>query len=332
MSTSKFEEEAPAPALPAGYAQTSCLVATVPEATGILAVDVSHLAYRSSFAYRELTTADGRFSGHVYGSCRLLLAALQNHLPPGRWLPVFAYDGVNAREVRQKILPAYKAKRGERYNPVPDVSAVTNLVTGLHIKHPDREGDDALAWAAERLARADRPFVVLSGDRDIWALRRYPGVQVWSPNLKRFVTSDDVTKAYSVTAPERIYLAKALFGDSSDGIRGLGFFKKQMAPHLQHPDCVDVESLYQLALAADKKVTTQNTKNKLELNRATVETHLQVVTPITTGFEPHHVRRGTNDQALFEAAMHHYECRTLVDKAPFFFGAEFYSGVQEEGV
>ena len=300
-------------------------MATPTEADRVLVVDVSNLAWRSAYAY-QLTTADGRFSGHVFGAVRLLHATLQNHVEPGRWCVVFCYDGPGGKAHRQAVLPAYKANREAReFNPCTEVAEALRLIPGVHAEAPGREGDDAVAWA---VAKTKKPAVVLSGDRDLWALTRHPHVQVFSPNLKRMVTPQDVLEHYHVTDPERIYLAKALFGDSSDGIKGVErLLKKQVAPHLNNPAVTDVATLYDAVELAPKEVTTLTTKAKLRDNRARVEANYAVVRPLPDGFGPQTVaftRATPENRAAFEALLTRYECKSLVARAGEFYGAEFY--------
>lgn len=326
--TAHFEDEEPTP-LCKGFTPTSRVVSNLSEATGLLVIDVSNLAYRSAYAYNELRTSTGAFSGHVYGSIRLILSTLKNNLSPGAWLLVFCYDGSNAKACRQAVLPSYKANRSaDRFNPLHDVRAALQHIPGIHISHPDREGDDAIAWAVEKMHRQDRQLVILSGDRDLWALLEFPGVKVLSPNLKRFVTLQDVKEHYLVDDPARIPFSKALFGDVSDGIKGVErLLKKHVSPHLNAMELNNTNHFLELVENAPKDVTSLNTKSKVRGAHLQILKNLQVISPYTTGFTTENVQKMPALAPARDAlrkTLDDYECVSLAERVEELFGAEFY--------
>lgn len=294
------------------------------DADGVLIIDLSNLAYRASYAYSDLMTSDGRRSGHVYGSLRLLLATLKNDIPPGAWCLVFCYDGIKSKVSRQAILPSYKSNRDEsRFNPIPDVHNVVVNIPGLHIKAENREGDDAVCWIVSKCQK-DGTNIILSSDRDLWALLKYPNVRILSPSLKRYVTPGDIKESYLVERPELIYLAKALFGDASDGVKGVErLLKKHVSPILNDENVTDVQEFYNAMDLSLKEVTPLKTKAKLIENRTRVEVNYKVILPDISGFGPStvtHTAISQNNLEKLIADMHHYEARSLIDQASIFFG------------
>lgn len=297
--------------LPEGYSRPLVVVDKPGGADGCVVVDVSNLAYRSLYAYGDLTTSDGRRSGSagvVFGSVRLLLSTMKNFLSGGRWCFVFCYDGQNAKALRQQVVPEYKANRDDgRFNPIPDAKAVLRFVPGLHVELAGKEGDDAIAWMAARCAKSCAKVVILTGDRDLWALTRFSNVRVLSPNLKRFVTPQDVLEHYLVTDPARIPLAKALFGDPSDGVRGVErLMKKHVAPMLKTPGVDTPEDFYvELGLLdsvdGPPPPMTVKTHAKLLAHKEKVLRNFKVVSPDLDGFGPGAVTRITTCEANRQA-------------------------------
>ncbi len=319
-------DDEPNQALP-GFSKPAYVVGSLAEATGVLAIDVSNCAYRASYGNPNLATASGTFTGHVFGALSILISTLKNCLESQNWLLVFCYDGPGARAFRQKTYPEYKANREDKFNPIPDVKAIFETLPGIHVQNYDREGDDAIAWAVGKMSKPGRPLVVWSGDKDLWALLQYPGVQVYSPNKDRFVNTDDIEEWYHTRDPNRIYLAKSMFGDS-DNIKGcFRLQKKQVKRSLNHPEVKDISSFLSVVLEAPE--ATAKTKMKLVEDRGKMERNLSVILPNTDGFDSTTVRKLPGDRDALYKRLEELECKSLLDKIGIFFGSEF-TGLQRE--
>ncbi len=321
----QFEDEAPAPA-----GDTTQLVEVVDKPKGAdvcLVVDVSNLAYRSFHAYSSLTTATGKLSGHVYGSVRLLLATLRNYLDPGKCCIVYCYDGKGAKELRRQTLPEYKAGRDDgRFNPCPEVKDALYRLPGLHVEQAEREGDDAMAWITEKLASSGQKVVLLTGDRDLWQLKRLPTVHVYSPNLKRYVIPDDIAAEYFVTDPGRIPLAKALFGDSSDGIKGVErLIRKTVAPLLNAVSATDIDAFLDLVRDCGASYLSAKALAKVLEAAPRLKANWAVILPMLHGFGPasvRHVPLTAESRAETERFLLGYDCVALVGMLDAIFGAK----------
>lgn len=333
----ELEDEAPSAA--SDKVKTTKIVGRLNDSTGVLIVDTSNIAYRACYGNPDLKTSRGEFTGHVFGALRSLLAVLQNHLDEGAWLPIFCYDGSHSKDERRQILPSYKANRDpNRFNPIPAVEMAFRMMPGLNVKHPQREGDDAIAWVVEKLNRGKRQAVVYSGDKDVWTLMKHPGVRVFSPNLERFVTAEDVLKEFHTT-PERIPLAKAFHGDPSDGVKGVErLVRKVMAPHINDAMEISVSQVYGRVRAAgeDSADLTPKERAKAAKLLAKVEPefkrvcdNFRVVTANTTGFTAEHVRSGEQNKPRLAGALEYMECRSLLSRIDDFFGAEMW--LQHDG-
>lgn len=325
--------------LPEGFAKQSKVTDNASEADGFLLVDVSNLAWRAGHAYEELTTKDGRKSGHIYGSLRMLLAGVKNYVPAGTWCIVFCYDGPDSKKLRREVLPGYKGNRDDgRWNPCPEVRSVLKLLPGIHIEHPEREGDDAIAWAADKMSRTGKQVIVLSGDKDTWGLLQIPGLKVYSPNLKAYVATEHLVKKFDgLTNPAGVYLHKSLFGDSSDCIKGIPrLLKKQVVWHIDASAGMPSAFLDSLDAApakarpgTDENFTSLATQAKIREGWATVETNLKVICPNITGFDKSNVLKvAISDPAKeqFSAALANYECNSMMSSVSYFFGSPFFVG------
>jgi DNA polymerase-1 len=164
----------------------------------------------------DLCRADGYPTGHIFRFFRTIYKwkrDFQGHL-------VFCYEGQERQ--RYEIFPEYKAgrKRDQEFNPGPDVMRLLSLIRCTELRPVGAEADDAIAAFIHR--KPDALHLVLSSDKDLWTLRG-PNVQIVS--FQEILTEEDIqkscTKHYGVATPKSITLAKALFGDKSDGLPGV---------------------------------------------------------------------------------------------------------------
>lgn len=132
---------------------------------------------------------------------------------------VVALEGDGA-ELRRRIFSGYKAQRAHAAHSGTflDLAAqVLNCLAGTVIRSPRGEADDAIAsYLHQRIGTEDRA-VVVSEDRDLWALVRDPSVEVHSTRLGAKLDEGWVLEKFGVRPP-RVRLLKALLGDSSDNL------------------------------------------------------------------------------------------------------------------
>ena len=304
------------------FAEPLTVVDSLTAAERVLIIDVSNLAHRSAWAYKDLTLHDGTPSGHVFGSTRLLISHLSNDFGPSPTLLVFAYDGRGARARRQEILPAYKATRDSdgRLNPVPQVKEVFRHIPGLHIEAEGFEGDDVIAAMAEIMSKRGKQTILLTADRDMWALMRHPGVRVFSPSKKRFVTLEDIEEEYLTPDPAKIPLVKAIFGDKSDGISGVfRLLRAHVKPTLNVDTVVDVDTFF---AQAERSEIPPKTMAKLAESRAAIETNLKVIQPIQgIGVQHVNVVKSTDlNRSYLNIALLNWGCQSLPAQTGIFFG------------
>lgn len=279
-----------------------------------LAIDNSHLCYRAYYANQELATSKGILSGHIYGAIKILISIFRDL--GTNICPIFCCDGKGAKAVRQAILPTYKANR--RILPVDPIgdckTKLLAFMPGLHVEKEGFEGDDAIAWVARTVPK-DKKVIVFSGDKDLYALKG-ENVQVYSPSKGRMVTDKDIFEEFHVTMPEKIYLAKSLFGDSSDEIRGVErLLKKQVEPVLEK--CLTPEEFYEILKEQPESMSDKQYHKTLAAKEA-VSKNYQVVLPRTEGFSKDDIKRvmksEENKNKLLET-LQEYECFSVVEDA-----------------
>lgn len=182
----------------------------------------------------DLCRTDGYPTGHVYRFFRTIYKwkrDFQGHL-------VFCYEG-NER-YRYDLFPEYKAgrKREKDFDPAPDVMRMLSLVQCTELKPIGAEADDAIAGFIQR--KPDALHLILSSDKDLWTCRG-PNVQIVS--FQEMLSEGDIkkscTKHFGVL-PKSITLAKAIFGDKSDGLPGVPrLLKKHVSSVLQYAEDPD---------------------------------------------------------------------------------------------
>jgi DNA polymerase I len=277
-------------------------------------IDISNMTYRSLWAHKELKTSKGAPSGHIYGVGQSILAMLRNELKDLSVKFCFCYDGINAKNRRREILPDYKGKRKPHdFDPMSEVKQFTYLWPGIHIEQEDMEGDDAIAFCVNM--RKGKPCIVWSGDKDMWALTKNPNCKIFSPNVKRFIVAEDILENYSIdNAPERIYLAKSLFGDASDNIQGIDRLqKKQIVSVLNSENVITPEDFYNKLGSTRPAFITENSWKKLLNGKERVFKNFQVIQP-QLDFKPESVKVVQLNKDLIKQSLINYECFSLLNQ------------------
>ena len=189
--------------------------------------------YRSFYAIRELTNAQGEPTNALFALARFLLRFEQEI--PHRYGAVVMDKGP-PRE-RLEILPEYKATRA----PMPEAlrSQLAPIRDWIHaagwpiVEEEGREADDLIAALVE--ARAGCEVMIVSHDKDLSQLVQ-PGVVLLTPGKRgSFVRFDEsaVQEKFGVP-PQAIPDYLALTGDAVDNIPGVaGVGPKTAAALLQ---------------------------------------------------------------------------------------------------
>ncbi len=198
----------------------------------VLVLDSASLYYRSFYALPEKMTApDGRPHNALRGFLSTLARLVDAHRPAGivacwddDWRPAWRVD----------LIPSYKAHRvadagdpaveAEPESLGPQAEAIAQVLDAWGIPRwgvPGYEADDVIGSV---VAQADRPCVVVTGDRDL--------VQVIGPTTRVLLTVnggmekwpllDESAAADRFGVPPQAYVDLAVLrGDPSDGLPGV---------------------------------------------------------------------------------------------------------------
>lgn len=191
----------------------------------ILLIDGHSILNRAFYGLPDLTNAEGKHTGAVYGFLNILFRILEEEKP--QYLTV-AFD-LHEPTFRHKMFEAYKGTR----KPMPEelreqVPLIKEMLTAMGVKivsKPGYEADDLLGTLAVRSEKEGMDVTILSGDRDLLQLAtekvmiRLPKTSRGKTTIENFHAAE-VLEKYQVTPPQIIEL-KALMGDSADNIPGI---------------------------------------------------------------------------------------------------------------
>ncbi|MFV2198724.1 5'-3' exonuclease [Nocardiopsis sp. LOL_012] len=199
--------------------------------TPLLLVDGHHLLYRCHFGFpARITSRDGtRDLTGVFGFLALLRKAHSAHAADHQTVVVF--DGEHGSTARAQADPAYKANRADAdHSPIqslPDTKRGLDLAGVPWTEIDTAEGDDVIATLTTGAVQADRPVLVMSGDRDLLQLLDQPRTRVLNTAAtaeRQITAAADVLDRFGVL-PRQWPDYRALTGDPSDnipGVRGVG--------------------------------------------------------------------------------------------------------------
>jgi 5'-3' exonuclease len=204
----------------------------------------------------KLTNAEGVPTGHTFSFLRALPKVISIFKPS---VLIFTLDAGYSN--RDKIDPEYKANRKKKKTNirVADVLPIIKAIPCFYLRREGYEADD-LSYTAMLALKNSKLFtnvIVLSKDYDMAYVLRY------YPKVKHFMTHDwELTPAglheRIGVLPNRLPLFKAIFGDSSDNIKGLklGRNKSIMLRNLHDPKIDDSTLLNMLTEDQLDKVHT----------------------------------------------------------------------------
>ncbi len=195
----------------------------------LLLVDYSSLLYRAYHSLPPSVPMQG-----VLGFLNMLGRLVTDRRPDRLgiavdedWRPAFRVDA----------LPVYKAQRvTEEEDPVGEQEEVgREVLRALGVAVLGADGYEAEDVIATLAARAREPVEIVSGDRDLFACVRDPGVRVLYPmtgvSMLAVVDEAEITRRYGI--PGRAYGDFAVLrGDPSDNLPGVPGIGEKTAAQL----------------------------------------------------------------------------------------------------
>ena len=179
----------------------------------ILLIDGHSILNRAFYGLPDLTNAEGRHTGAVYGFLNIMFRIMEEEKP--EYLTV-AFD-LSAPTFRHKRYEAYKGTR----KPMPEelreqVPLIKEMLAAMGINIMSLEGyeaDDLLGTVARRSEAKGMDVTILSGDRDLLQLAtdkvliRLPKTVRGKTTIENYHTAE-VLEKYQVTPPQIPHLAQ----------------------------------------------------------------------------------------------------------------------------
>ena len=199
----------------------------------ILVIDGNSIINRAYYGMRPLTTKSGKTTHAVYGMINIISRQL-NAVKPD--YAAVAFD-LKAPTFRHQMYDGYKAGRHatpeDLISQFPDAKECLALM-GLHVLElPGYEADDIQGTVAKMAhTQPDTEAYILSGDRDLLQLiDDKVTVLLATNNDTKHMDGAAFREEYGIDS-SRFVDMKALMGDSSDNIPGVGGVGKKTAQTL----------------------------------------------------------------------------------------------------
>lgn len=186
-------------------------------------VDGFYCAYRSAFAFKDLSTKDGRQSGLLFGFIRNLMTIVKKW--PNAEV-VVCWDSPSTW--RREAFAGYKATRPSsgKAKDRNQLRAVAHFCKHVGIGQAistGNEADDVIGT----LVDPARLNIIYSRDRDFCQLVEDGIVQVYSPktgSVPEVTFTEETVREHFGVPPKKLLLYRALRGDTSDNLPGLKRF------------------------------------------------------------------------------------------------------------
>lgn len=192
----------------------------------VLLIDANAVGY-SANQTRKLTTGDGKPTQAIFHSIKAIWGLCKRY--PG-YKPYILWDA--HCQWRFDLYPDYKGTRKRYKNQVeqremyheqrPDIERAFNLMGLIQIKHEGYEADDVAGVYASKIADIDDAKAVLyTGDKD-WLQLVSDNVLWHDVHTDQRVSMKNFTRYTGYDSVAQFLTAKALQGDTSDNITGVG--------------------------------------------------------------------------------------------------------------
>lgn len=230
----------------------------------VLIVDGMNLFIRC-FVVVPTMDSDGNSIGGLTGFLKSLKNMVNDSKPDK---VIVAWDGEGGSRRRRGIFAEYKEGRKVRLNRQDDMEnqnesfknmgsqmmklkTLLGLLGVVQVEAPECEADDVIALICKFIF-PDEQKVVLTSDRDMLQLVDDKTI-VYSPTKKIYWSRNEVMEKIGVMAENYIFV-KALMGDGSDNIKGLGGIGEKTAVKL-------------FPFLAERPVTVEEIRQHCEANK-----------------------------------------------------------------
>ena len=234
----------------------------------ILIIDSLNQFFRSYIVDPSLST-NGQPIGGIKGYLKILQKLIGEIKPTHI---VICWDGANGSKKRKTIVKDYKEGRKPlRLNR--DIRNLTaneeiqnkvwqqirlmeylNFMPIIQVVIDEVEADDVIAYVARQSAFRDDPKIIISSDKDFFQLCDDTTI-LYRPIQKEVLNENSIVEKYDIH-PNNFALARAIAGDTSDNLSGVGgvglktiakripFFSEDRSCTIQevHDYCASMES------------------------------------------------------------------------------------------
>ena len=247
-------------------------------------IDGHALAYRTFFALtvtgQKFSTSSGEPTAGTYGFASVLLRLLEQEKP--EYMAV-AFD--TGKTFRNEIFPDYKATRAKMPDDLrPQIDRIREMVDIFGLPRLEKEGaeaDDVLGSIAVQAVAKGLGVKIITGDRDLLQLvneRVLVNLAGSKLSEAKDYAAADVVTALGVR-PDQVVDYKALVGDKSDNIPGVGGVGEKTAISLlEKYDNLDTIYAHLEEITGRVKTLLERDRNQAYLSRdlAAIRTDIPV--------------------------------------------------------
>lgn len=199
----------------------------------ILVIDGNSIINRAYYGVRLLTNKQGKYTNAVYGTVNMISRQLEEVKPD---YALVAFD-VKHPTYRHEMYDGYKAGRHptppELLSQFEDTKECLRLMGITVMELPGWEADDIQGTVAKLAhGREDTESYIFSGDRDLLQLIDDKVTVLLATNSETVAMHEAEFKEKYGVAPSSFVEMKALMGDSSDNIPGVGGIGEKTAASL----------------------------------------------------------------------------------------------------
>ncbi len=248
----------------------------------ILVIDGNSIINRAFYGVKPLTTKTGKFTNAIFGMINIISRQLTALKPD---YAAVAFD-LKHPTFRHEMYSEYKAGRKETPEELrsqfPDAKECLRLM-GLHIlEMPGYEADDLQGTVAKMAHLTDdTESYILSGDRDLLQLIDPKVTVLLATNSDTVVMKrEQFFEKYGIEPTEFVDM-KALMGDSSDNIPGVGGVGEKTAAALIQ-NFASLDGIYEniddkrISKGVREKLLRDKEQAYLSKKLAQIETHVPV--------------------------------------------------------
>jgi len=283
----------------------------------LVVIDGKSVFYRGYYAMPNLSTADGRPTGGVYGFAAMALEVIKK-LKPDYVAVAWDMKGTNIRK-RKAIYPEYKAGRKpappDFYEQIPILYELLDAFGWPLYELDDYEADDIMATMADKASKQGIETCLITSDLDalqsIGPLTHVYAMKKGLTNIELFKPESFEDK-YGIKVEQFLDL-KALKGDSSDNIPGVpGVGEKTGVELLQKYGTLDgiYENLWEVKDSVRRKL--ENGKDSAYMSKKVAELWLDA--PVELDLEALDVTK--LDTAKLKILLTQLEFKSLLRSLP----------------